>query len=140
MAAYSARHSCCLRSACCLVIPHCRRHQLVVVTTGDTLVESPEVAEHYRNELGRMRKFGTRHGIRFVTLIHRESLGKGRDNYTRRQKPNLRQPPQPPTLSYGCLPELNAHVGIPAAAPSSISGTAFARCTYGPWLINFIPP
>ncbi|MFS8934696.1 phosphoadenosine phosphosulfate sulfotransferase [Cupriavidus taiwanensis] len=42
---------------------------LVVVTTGDTLVESPEVAEHYRNELGRMRKFGARHGVRIITRI-----------------------------------------------------------------------
>ncbi|SPS02964.1 hypothetical protein [Cupriavidus taiwanensis] len=42
---------------------------LVVVTTGDTLVESPEVAEHYRNELSRMRKFGSRHGIRIITRI-----------------------------------------------------------------------
>uniref|UniRef100_UPI003F493DEC phosphoadenosine phosphosulfate sulfotransferase n=1 Tax=Cupriavidus taiwanensis TaxID=164546 RepID=UPI003F493DEC len=42
---------------------------LVVVTTGDTLVESPDVAEHYRNELGRMRKFGARHGVRIITRI-----------------------------------------------------------------------
>ncbi|SOY77529.1 3'-phosphoadenosine 5'-phosphosulfate sulfotransferase (PAPS reductase)/FAD synthetase Rme (fragment) [Cupriavidus taiwanensis] len=42
---------------------------LVVVTTGDTLVESPEVAEHYRNELSRMRRFGSRHGVRIITRI-----------------------------------------------------------------------
>ncbi|CAG9165523.1 adenine nucleotide alpha hydrolase family protein [Cupriavidus pinatubonensis] len=42
---------------------------LVVVTTGDTLVESPEVTEHYRAELSRMRAFGKRHGIKVQTGI-----------------------------------------------------------------------
>ncbi|SPS02723.1 phosphoadenosine phosphosulfate sulfotransferase [Cupriavidus taiwanensis] len=44
-------------------------HPLVVVTTSDTLVESPEVTEHYRCELGRMRVFGKRHGIKVVTRV-----------------------------------------------------------------------
>lgn len=35
----------------------------VVVTTGDTLVESPEVSQHYHAELRRMRAFGKVHGI-----------------------------------------------------------------------------
>lgn len=47
---------------------------LVVVTTGDTLVESPEVTEHYRSELGRMRTFGKRYGIKVVTSIVRPAL------------------------------------------------------------------
>ncbi|MFS8979475.1 hypothetical protein PO002_34210 [Cupriavidus necator] len=42
---------------------------LVVVTTGDTLVESPEVTEHYRAELARMRAFGKRHGMSLVTRV-----------------------------------------------------------------------
>ncbi|WP_455289316.1 hypothetical protein [Cupriavidus necator] len=42
---------------------------LVVVTTGDTLVESPEVTEHYRAELARMRAFGRRHGVSVMTRV-----------------------------------------------------------------------
>lgn len=36
---------------------------IVVATTGDTLVESPEVSSHYRAELARMRAFGKAHGF-----------------------------------------------------------------------------
>lgn len=42
---------------------------LVVVTTGDTLVESPEVTEHYRAELARMRAFGRRYGLSVMTRV-----------------------------------------------------------------------
>ncbi|MGH7460775.1 MAG: phosphoadenosine phosphosulfate sulfotransferase, partial [Longimicrobiales bacterium] len=42
---------------------------LIVVTTGDTLVESPEVTEHYRAELARMRAFGRRQGITVITRV-----------------------------------------------------------------------
>lgn len=47
---------------------------LVVATTGDTLVESPEVAQHYRAELQRMRAFGDQCGFRVVTRVVRPSL------------------------------------------------------------------
>lgn len=46
----------------------------VVVTTGDTLVESPEVARHYRSELIRMRAFGKAHGIAVSAHIVTPSL------------------------------------------------------------------
>lgn len=41
----------------------------VIFTTGDTLVENPEIAEHYRNELGKAKAFGKKHGIRVITKI-----------------------------------------------------------------------
>ncbi|MWL91982.1 phosphoadenosine phosphosulfate reductase family protein [Cupriavidus sp. SW-Y-13] len=47
---------------------------MVVVTTGDTLVESPEVAQHYRAELRRMRAFGKAHGITVSAHIVTPSL------------------------------------------------------------------
>jgi len=46
----------------------------VIVTTGDTLVESPEVARHYRSELIRMRAFGKAHGIAVSAHIVTPSL------------------------------------------------------------------
>ncbi|MCK4120433.1 phosphoadenosine phosphosulfate reductase family protein [Ralstonia nicotianae] len=42
---------------------------VVIVTTGDTLVESPEVARHYREEMQRMWAFGQMHDFRVVTKI-----------------------------------------------------------------------
>jgi len=47
---------------------------LVVATTGDTLVESPEVAQHYRHELERMRVFGKRHGFCVITRVVRATM------------------------------------------------------------------
>lgn len=41
----------------------------VVFTTGDTLVENPEIAEHYRNELAKAKEFGKKHGFRVHTKI-----------------------------------------------------------------------
>lgn len=46
----------------------------VIVTTGDTLVESPEVVQHYRAELKRMEAFGKLHGFRVMTKIVRPAL------------------------------------------------------------------
>ncbi|MFS8980223.1 phosphoadenosine phosphosulfate sulfotransferase [Cupriavidus necator] len=47
---------------------------LVVATTGDTLVESPEVAHHYRQELVRMRRFGKQHGFDVITRVVQPSM------------------------------------------------------------------
>lgn len=46
----------------------------VIVTTGDTLVESPEVVQHYRAELKRMEDFGKMHGFRVMTKIVQPAL------------------------------------------------------------------
>ncbi|MBG6083052.1 phosphoadenosine phosphosulfate reductase domain-containing protein [Rubrivivax gelatinosus] len=46
----------------------------VIFTTGDTLVENPEIVEHYRAELAKAREFGKRHGIRVHTKIVTPSL------------------------------------------------------------------
>lgn len=47
---------------------------MVVVTTSDTLVENPEIAGLYRNELRKMRAFGKRNGFEVTTEIVRPSL------------------------------------------------------------------
>jgi 3'-phosphoadenosine 5'-phosphosulfate sulfotransferase (PAPS reductase)/FAD synthetase len=47
---------------------------LGVATTGDTLVESPEVAKHYRSELVNMRAFGKAHGFQMITRVVKPSL------------------------------------------------------------------
>lgn len=46
----------------------------VIFTTGDTLVENPEIVEHYRAELAKVREFGKSHGIRVLTKIVTPSL------------------------------------------------------------------
>lgn len=47
---------------------------LVVVTTGDTLVESPEVTQHYKKELAKIREFGTKHGLNVLTRVVQPNL------------------------------------------------------------------
>ncbi|MGT2509627.1 hypothetical protein [Cupriavidus basilensis] len=42
---------------------------LVIVTTSDTKVESPEVNLHYRAELKRMRAFGEQHGFTVIAKV-----------------------------------------------------------------------
>ncbi|WP_425953253.1 phosphoadenosine phosphosulfate sulfotransferase [Ralstonia pseudosolanacearum] len=42
---------------------------LIVVTTGDTLVENPEITSHYRAEMGKMRRFAHEMGIRLSTKV-----------------------------------------------------------------------
>jgi 3'-phosphoadenosine 5'-phosphosulfate sulfotransferase (PAPS reductase)/FAD synthetase len=42
---------------------------LVVVSTGDTLVENPEIAMHYRQEQAKMVAFGKKHGFRVITRV-----------------------------------------------------------------------
>lgn len=42
---------------------------LIHVVTSDTLVESPEVASHYRSELRKMEAFGRKHGIPVSTKV-----------------------------------------------------------------------
>lgn len=46
----------------------------VVVTTGDTEVENPEIVAHYRAELAKMRKFGEEHGINVQVAIARPNM------------------------------------------------------------------
>lgn len=46
----------------------------VVVTTGSTEVENPEITLHYRAELGRMRRFGEAHGINVQVAIARPHI------------------------------------------------------------------
>ncbi|ABM97092.1 phosphoadenosine phosphosulfate reductase domain-containing protein [Methylibium petroleiphilum] len=41
----------------------------VIFTTGDTLVENPEIVEHYRAELAKVRQFCKERGIRVHTKI-----------------------------------------------------------------------
>ncbi|WP_432263131.1 phosphoadenosine phosphosulfate reductase family protein [Cupriavidus sp. TMH.W2] len=47
---------------------------LIVVTTGDTMVESPEVTSHYRAEMAKMRRFAKEHGIRLSTKVVQPNL------------------------------------------------------------------
>lgn len=47
---------------------------LIHVVTSDTLVESPEVARHYRSELRKMAVFGREHGIPVSTKVVTPSL------------------------------------------------------------------
>jgi len=47
---------------------------MVVVTSSDTLVESPEVTHHVRAEMAKMRLFGQRHGFTVETHIVTPSL------------------------------------------------------------------
>jgi DNA sulfur modification protein DndC len=47
---------------------------MVVVTTSDTLVESPEVVALFRSELSKMRKFGEKHGINVLTKVVQPSM------------------------------------------------------------------
>ncbi|MGO4660108.1 hypothetical protein AB4Z34_35950 [Ensifer sp. 2YAB10] len=47
---------------------------VVFATTGDTLVESPEVTQHFAQELRRMRAFGKAHGFSVTTGIARPGL------------------------------------------------------------------
>ncbi|ABD72020.1 conserved hypothetical protein (plasmid) [Rhodoferax ferrireducens T118] len=47
---------------------------LVIVTTGDTLVENPEITAHYRKELKKMEAFGKQHGFRVITRIAKPAL------------------------------------------------------------------
>lgn len=47
---------------------------LVVVTTGDTAVENPEITIHYRAELEKVRRFGEEHGINVQVAIARPHL------------------------------------------------------------------
>jgi len=47
---------------------------VVYVTTADTLVESPEVTQHYAQELSRMRAYGRAHGFSVTTGIARPTL------------------------------------------------------------------
>lgn len=47
---------------------------LVVITTGDTLAENPEVSELYRNELKKMSSYGKANGFRVITRIASPSL------------------------------------------------------------------
>lgn len=47
---------------------------LVVVTTGDTRVESPEVTLHYQKELAKMEKFGTMHALNVLTHVVQPNL------------------------------------------------------------------
>lgn len=47
---------------------------IIVATTGDTLVESPEVAQHYRAELRRMLQFGKRHGFKVIAKVVQPSM------------------------------------------------------------------
>jgi DNA sulfur modification protein DndC len=42
---------------------------LVIFTTGDTLVENPEISEHYQSELAKAREFGKKHGFRVITKV-----------------------------------------------------------------------
>ena len=46
----------------------------VVVTTGDTDVENPEVALHYRAELAKMRQFGEERGINVQVAVARPNI------------------------------------------------------------------
>ena len=46
----------------------------VILTTGDTLVENPEIVEHYHAELAKAREFGKKHGIRVHTKVVTPSL------------------------------------------------------------------
>ena len=47
---------------------------IVVATTGDTLVESPEVTHHYRSELRRMAEFGKRHDFKVIAKVVQPSM------------------------------------------------------------------
>lgn len=47
---------------------------VVIITTSDTLVENPEVSQHYRNEMVKMRLYGEKHGFRVITRIAQPSL------------------------------------------------------------------
>jgi DNA sulfur modification protein DndC len=47
---------------------------LVVVMTGDTRVENPEISIHYRTELGKMRNFGRAHRVNVQTAIATPNL------------------------------------------------------------------
>lgn len=46
----------------------------IVVTTGDTRVENPEIVVHYRAELAKMRKFGEERGLNIQTAIAQPNL------------------------------------------------------------------
>lgn len=46
----------------------------VVVTTGDTLVENPEVSRHYRAELKKMVEFGTEHRLNIQAMLAEPNL------------------------------------------------------------------
>lgn len=46
----------------------------VVVTTGDTDVENPEIALHYRAELAKMRQFGEERGINVQVAVARPNI------------------------------------------------------------------
>jgi DNA sulfur modification protein DndC len=46
----------------------------VIVTTSDTLVENPEITQHYRKELQLMKAFGKLHKLRVTTRVATPSL------------------------------------------------------------------
>lgn len=46
----------------------------VIVTTGDTRVESPEVTSHYRAETAKMRQFAKEHGFRLLAKTVQPTL------------------------------------------------------------------
>jgi DNA sulfur modification protein DndC len=46
----------------------------VLITTGATLVENPEIDIHYVSELAKMRKFGQRHGLNIQTAVAKPNL------------------------------------------------------------------
>jgi len=50
------------------------REPVVVITTSDTMVESPEINRHYRTELRKMAAYGKACGIRVQTKLVRPNL------------------------------------------------------------------
>ncbi|MCA3184081.1 DNA sulfur modification protein DndC [Cupriavidus metallidurans] len=47
---------------------------IIVATTGDTLVESPEVSHHYRAELRRMHQYGRDHDFKVIVKVVQPSM------------------------------------------------------------------
>jgi DNA sulfur modification protein DndC len=47
---------------------------MLIITTSHTLVENPEVVQHFRKELKRMEAFGAKHGFRVHTAIAEPEL------------------------------------------------------------------
>lgn len=47
---------------------------VVIVTTGDTLVENPEITAHYRKDLKRMRLFAAKNGFKAIIRIATPAL------------------------------------------------------------------
>lgn len=51
-----------------------QRPATVVITTSDTLVESPEIARHAKTELRKMKAYGAQHGISVTTQVVQPNL------------------------------------------------------------------